>query len=239
MQTGRFGLFCVLAAASLGGIWRASAQIPVWRTNMMGMLSLPPGNLSYRDIERFEGYMRSATCTGLTAADYAANQALVSQWTGYFGQVNAVVRDAQTRAAVIRAWRSVALFPCAYAAGVPRPPSAPPAPPQPNPPPFAMQPPAVQGVSAADQETYADLRQRYAFDTGKAAAIWNNAETLRISLELRGMSVNADTVANTGRLQLLFDQAASALQAHNWDDARLKLQGVETITQRIAQVVGQ
>lgn len=215
------------------------AQIPMWRQNLVNGLTGVPS--SYRDIERFEGYLSAAMpyCGRLTAADYSGYRSMVGTWTGYLSTMNAAARDAQTRAAVVRAWRSVALFPCAYAAGQPRPPEAPVPPPQPNPPPFELQPPAVTGVSAADKETYDDLRQRYGFAAGKAAAAWNNTEILRISLGLRGMSVNADTTANAARLGVMLNDASEMLKAHDWDTARLRLQGVETVTQRIANVVGQ
>jgi hypothetical protein len=217
----------------------SQAQDPLWRRNLMGGLVGVPS--SYRDIERFEGYLTAAMpyCGSLGAADYGAYRNMVGQWTGYLSTMNAAARDAQTRAAVVRAWRSVALFPCAFPGGQPRPPEAPVPPPQPAPPPFSLQPPVVDNVSAADKETAADLRQRYALDAGRAAGIWNNAEILKISLGLRGMSVNADTAAATARWQLLFDQAAAALREHNWDEARLKLQGVEATSQKVGNAVGQ
>ena len=153
--------------------------------------------------------------------------------------MNAAASDHATRAAAIRAWRSVSLFPCAYPRGQARPPEAPVPPPQPAPPPFALQPPDVGNVTGADLEAATDLRQRYSFAAAKAATAWNNAEVLKISLGLRGMSVNGDTAANVNRLQPMLEEAASLLKAHDWDTARLRLQGVETVNQRIFNVVGQ
>ena len=216
-----------------------AAHAQLWRTNLMGGLAGVPS--SYRDIERFEGYLAAAMpyCGGLGAADYGGYRSMVGQWTGYLSTMNAAASDAQTRRAVVRAWRSVALFPCAYASGQARPPEAPVPPPQPAPPPFAMQPPDVGNLTGADKESATDLRQRYSIDAAKAATAWNNAEILKISLGLRGMSVNGDTAANVNRLQGIFSDAAEALKAHDWDQAKLRLQGAETITKRVTDVVGQ
>lgn len=217
------------------------AQIPGWRANLMSGFSAPAGSATWRDVERFEGYLTAAMpyCGRLTAADYGQYRTMVGTWTGYLAQMNAAARDAQTRAYVVRAWRSAALFPCAFPAGQARPSEAPAPPPQPAPPPFALTPPDVGTLSGADQEQATDLRQRYSFAAAKAATAWNNAEILKISLGLRGMSVNADTSANVARLQSIFGDATEALKAHDWDTARLRLQGAETVTQRIANVVGQ
>ena len=227
-------ILIVLAALA---VVPANAQL--WRTNLMGGLTGVPS--SYRDIERFEGYLSAALpyCGGMGAADWGAYRGMVGQWTGYLSTMNAAARDAQTRAAVVRAWRSVSLFPCAYPGNQARPPEAPVPPPQPAPPPFSLTPPQVDNIAPADKETAADLRNRYGLDAGKAAAVWNNAEVLKISLGLRNMSINADTAAAVGRWQLLLDAAATALKAHDWDEARLKLQGVEATTTKVGNVVGQ
>jgi len=68
------------------------------------------------------------------------------------------------------------------------------------------------------------LRQRYETDAAKAAAAWRNAETMRQILASRGMSLNADTAAAVTRFQLFFEEAATALRDHKWEDALSSLQ---------------
>jgi len=214
----------------------------LWRRNLLGVIGQQPGKATVRDIEQIEQYMLSAApyCTSLTPGDYEANRELARQMTTYLMTVNAMATDQQTRAAALRASRSVAAFPCAFPQAQPKQaPGAPPPPRQASEPPFSQKAPELEGVAAADKETAADLRQRYETDAAKAAAAWHNAETMRQSLAARGMSLNADTAAAVGRFQLFFEEAATALRDHKWDDALSSLQAAEATTQKVGKAVGQ
>ena len=219
-----------------------SVPVPHWRRNLTGVIAQPPAQAGVRDIERLEQYMLSAAafCTALTPADYEANRELARQITAYLMMINTMATDPQTRAAALRASRSVAVFPCAFPSEQPKAQTAAPSKPrQAAEPPFDQKAPALEGVPDQDKETAADLRTRYETDAAKAAATWRNAETLRESLAARGMSLNAQTAASVNRFQLFFEEAAAALREHNWDEARTSLQAVESETQKVVKAVGQ
>jgi class 3 adenylate cyclase len=98
--------------------------------------------------------------------------------------------------------------------------------------------PASQAISAADQATARDLRERYANDASRAAIAQRNAEEIRRNLSAKGMSLNAQTAAAVDRLGLLLDEAAEAMRDHRWDDALSNLQAVEATTEKINKTVG-
>ena len=102
----------------------------------------------------------------------------------------------------------------------------------------APAPPQTAAVSAADQATARDLRQRYAIDAGHVATARANAEEMRRSLAAKGMSLNAQTAAALDQLGVLLDEAAEALRNHQWDDALSSLQAVEATTQKVTKAVG-
>jgi len=217
---------------------------PHWRRNLLGVIGQQPGRASMRDIQNIEQYMLSAApyCTSLSPGDYEANRELARQMTAYLMSVNAAATDPQLRAAAVRATRTVAAFPCAYPQALqphPAPAAAAPEPHAASEPPFTINAPSLGKVTAADKATAADLVARYETDTGNAVTAWRNAETTRANLNSRGMSLNADTEAAVSRLQLFFEEAATALREHRWDDALSSLQGAEAITQKIAKTVGQ
>jgi hypothetical protein len=127
-------------------------------------------------------------------------------------------------------------FPCAYP-GKQLPMILPP-PPKPGDPPFALVSPDLGKVPDAEQESAADLAVRYDTDVVRSAAAWKNAETLRLSLVQRGMTLNAQTASAVLRLKPLYDDAATALKAHNWDEALSNLQAAEATTQKVESTVG-
>ena len=215
---------------------------PQWRRNLTGLLGQTPAKASVRDIEQMEQYMLSAApyCTSLTPGDYEANRELARQMTAYLMMVNTMATDPQTRAAALRASRAVAIFPCAFPQQQPQPKAPAATPPRTSSePPFEQKAPLLEGLAAADKDTAADLRSRYESDAVKAAVTWRNADTLRQSLAGRGMSLNAQTAASVNRFQLFFEEAATALREHRWNDARSSLQAVEAETQKVARAVGQ
>ena len=97
---------------------------------------------------------------------------------------------------------------------------------------------ASQAISAADQATARDLRERYANDASRAAIAQRNAEEIRRNLSAKGMSLNAQTAAAVDRLGLLLDEASEAMRDHRWDDALSNLQAVEATIEKINKTVG-
>ncbi len=70
----------------------------------------------------------------------------------------------------------ISAFPCAWAGGQPEPLVFDPVPaPINTDPPFAMQPPDVPNVAAADKETFSDLQARYTVDAKRAASAWKSS----------------------------------------------------------------
>jgi hypothetical protein len=199
---------------------------------------MPPASIGAHEIERMEQYLVFGVpyCAGLAAREYAANQAVARNMATYLASVSTTATDPQARVAALRVAAAFSAFPCAYP-GRQLPVIAPPAP-QPSDPPFALRSPDLGKVPDADQETAADLVVRYDTDAARSATTWKNAETLRLSLVVKGMTLNTQTATALGRLQPLYDDAASALRAHNWDEALSNLQAAEATTQKVAATVG-
>jgi len=218
----------------------APAQIPGprWYRSATGMLGVPAANADYRELQRMERYLTFGVpyCSGLAAAQYAANMAVARNMSSYLGTVSTTATDPQARVYALRLATAFNSFPCAYP-GKQLPVVVPP-PPKPGDPPFALMSPNLGKVPDAEQEMAADLTVRYDTDVARSAAAWTNAEKLRLSLVQRGMTLNAQTQGAVLRLQPLYDDAANALKAHNWDEALSNLQAAEATTQKIEATVG-
>ena len=201
------------------------------------MLGQPAAGISAREVERLGRYLYFGVpyCDSLTARDYATNQEVARRMGSYLATVGATATDLQARAAALRVAAAFSAFPCAYP-GKDLPVEV--APPQPDDPPFPLKAPDIGKIPDEQQETAADLLVRYDTDAARSAIIWKNAEALRLSLAGRGMSLNAQTAAAVGRFQPLYEQAATALKDHNWDEALSSLQAAEATTQKVASTVG-
>jgi hypothetical protein len=218
----------------------AQAQIPGprWFSSASGMLGRPAANADAHEIQRMERYLTFGVpyCIGLTPAQYAANAMMARNMASYLTSVSTTATDPQARVAALRVAAAFSSFPCAYP-GKQLPVIAPP-PPKPGDPPFTLVSPELGKVPEAEQETAADLAVRYDTDVARSAAAWKNAETLRLSLVQRGMTLNAQTASAVFRLKPLYDDAATALKAHNWDEALSNLQAAEATTQKVEATVG-
>jgi hypothetical protein len=216
------------------------AQVPsglLWRRNLSGILGQSPAKVTSGDLGRFEQYLAGAGayCSALTASDYAANRYMMQGMAAYVASMNQAARDPQMRASLGRISSGISAFPCSSAgtAG----PGIPP-PPPPGEPPFAMQPPNVDNVAAADKETYSDLQARYRTDAARSASAWKSAQVMRASLAAQGATLNAVTEAAVSRFQLLFGLAAGNLLDRRWDEVLDNLQAAEAETAKVAKVVG-
>ena len=218
----------------------AQAQIPGprWYRSATGMLGVPAANADAHEIQRMERYLvfGASYCSGLAAVQYAANMAMARNMSSYLTSVSSTATDPQARVAALRVAAAFSSFPCAYP-GKQLPVVAPP-PPKPGDPPFTLVSPGLGKVPDAEQETAADLAVRYDNDVARSAAAWKNAETLRLSLVQRGMTLNTQTASAVFRLKPLYDDATTALKGHNWDEALSNLQAAETTTQKIEATVG-
>jgi hypothetical protein len=208
------------------------------------MMGFPaqPGGVSVQDLERFEQTARTATpyFSAMTPADYAANRAFMGQMVSYLGAVDLMARTPQMRLALSRAYWALAGWRYVYpqmqqpAGGG----GAAPAPGKPSGPPFDMRAPEMKDVAPADKETADDLRTRYTTDAARAATAWQNAETIRLGLESKGMTLNADTATQVARLQLYLELASGALRARDWTEAHDNLEKVEYETEKVVRAVG-
>ncbi len=227
-------VFALLSVVCLQG------QIPGprWYRSAGGMLGTPAANADVREIWRMERYLTFGVpyCSGLAAAQYAANLAMARNMSSYLTSVSTTATDPEARIAALRVAAAFSSFPCAYP-GKQLPVIMPP-PPKPGDPPFTLVSPNLGKVPDAEQETAADLAVRYDNDVARSAAAWKNAETLRLSLVQRGMTLNAQTASAVFRLKPLYDDATTALKAHNWDEALSNLQAAEGTTQKIEATVG-
>jgi hypothetical protein len=221
-----------------------SAQIPVgsvWRGNIGGILGRTPAQVTPGDLSRFDQYLlgAGAYCAALTPADYMANRLMIRSMAAYVRTMNQATQDPQIRASLRGLSTRISAFPCAFAGGQPEPlifdPAALPVPAEP---PFAMQPPDVANVAAADKETYGDLQARYKVDATRAASAWKSAEIMRANLATQGATLNAITSVALSRFQLLFGLAAGSMLDHRWDEVTEHLQAVEAETAKVVKVVG-
>jgi len=224
----------------------AQAQIvpragSVWRGGLGGILGQQPSRVTMDDLDRFDQYLAGAGtyCAALTAADYAANRLMVRSMAAYVRTMNAYSSNPQMRASLGRISRGISAFPCAWSGYQPEPLLFDPVPPPVNTePPFAMAPPDVANVAAADKETFSDLQARYTADAKRAASAWKSAAEMNARLSTQGASLNADTAAAVSRFQLLFGLAAGSMLDRRWNEVLEHLQAVEAETAKVAKVVG-
>ncbi len=191
-------------------------------------------------MQRFEQYIGGgAFCMSADPNDFEANRELVRQMATYLATVNTLSQDPEARAYALRLSHTIAAYPCvlpAQQSQAPAPEAAPAS--QPGEPPFSQKAPVLDKVPAKDKETANELRARYETDAAKAAAAWQNAQTMQENLVARGMALNTETTKSVLRLQLFFNHAAEALKAHDWDEALSQLQAIESDTEKIIKVVG-
>jgi hypothetical protein len=165
---------------------------------------------------------------------------MVRSMAAYVRTMNAYsASNPQMRAYLGRLSTRISAFPCAWAGGQPEPLAFEPVPPPvAAEPPFSLTPPDVANVSAADKETFSDLRARYSADATKAASAWKSAAQMNARLAAQGASLNADTAATVSRFQLLFGLAAGSMLDRRWDEVLEHLQAAEAETAKVAKVVG-
>jgi len=221
----------------VGGVSAGS----VWRGNLGGILGQQPSRVTMDDLGRFDNYLAGAGayCSALTAADYAATRLMVRSMAAYVRTMNAYSSNAQMRATLGRLSTRISAFPCAWVGGQPEQLAFKPLPPPvAAEPPFALTPPDVTNVAAADKETFSDLQARYTADAKRAASAWKSAGDMNARLAAQHASLNADTAAAVARFQLLFGLAAGSMLDRRWDEVTEHLQAVEAETAKVAKVVG-
>jgi len=221
----------------VGGVSAGS----VWRGNLGGILGQQPSRVTMDDLGRFDNYLAGAGayCSALTAADYAANRLMVRSMAAYVRTMNAYSSNAQMRATLGRLSTRISAFPCAWVGGQPEQLAFEPLPPPvAAEPPFALTPPDVPNIAAADKETFSDLQARYTADAKRAASAWKSAGDMNARLAAQHASLNADTAAAVARFQLLFGLAAGSMLDRRWDEVTEHLQAVEAETAKVAKVVG-
>lgn len=236
---------------------QTSNETPSWRASLSALPATPPPNTTAEDIARFEKNMRAAaayvgnTTSGANAAQWEANRALVRRMATYLYGLQALSGNNQLRAPITRVQRSFeglgfapyldyALTNQGSYADTPQGGPAPPTQSEmrQTAPPFALIAPESTGVSATDRDTASDLHTRYETDAAHAAGVWQNAETLRLNLEARGLGMNLQTSTSVVRLTQYFNSAANALRRNDWGGARTHLEQAEAETEKIARIVG-
>jgi hypothetical protein len=213
----------------------------VWRGNLGGMLGQQPSRVTMDDLGRFDQYLAGAGayCAALTAADYAANRLMVRSMAAYVRTMNAYSSNQQMRSYLGRISTRISTFPCAWNGYQAEPLDFEPVPPPvAAEPPFALKPPDVANVAAADQETFTDLQARYTADAKRAASAWKSAAEMNARLATQGASLNAETAAAVSRFQLLFGLSAGSMLDHRWDEVLEHLQAVEAETAKVVKVAG-
>ena len=213
----------------------------LWRGNLGGILGQQPSKVTMDDLGRFDQYLAGAGayCAALTSADYAANRLMMRSMAAYVRTMNAYSINSGMRSYLGRLSTRISAFPCAWVGGQPEPLGFEPIPPPvAAEPPFALTPPDVTNVAAADKETFSDRQARYTADAKRAASAWKSAAEMNARLTAQGASLNADTAAAVSRFQLLFGLAAGSMLDHRWEEVTEHLQAVEQETAKVAKVVG-
>lgn len=213
----------------------------LWRGNLGGILGQQPSKVTMDDLGRFDQYLAGAGayCAALTSADYAANRLMVRSMAAYVRTMNAYSINPGMRSYLGRLSTRISAFPCAWVGGQPEPLGFEPIPPPlAAEPPFALTPPDVPNLAAADKETFSDLQARYTADAKRAASAWKSAAEMNARLAAQGASLNADTAATVSRFQLLLGLAAGSMLDHRWEEVTEHLQAVEQETAKVAKVVG-
>ena len=237
-------VFCAAAFAQAPVPGSAGATgAPNWRGTFRGLMNRRSGNVNARDLQMLQTQLALAGqyCVGLTPGDYEANRAMVRQMTAYLATIQVASGDEQMNTSLRQLRGSLASFPCAYALPPGAPPPGPAAAPPPRAagePPFSLEAPALTDVAKADQQTVNDLKERYSSVASRAASAWKNAETIRLGLVAKGMSLNADTQASVNHLKLFLDQATDALNQHDWTEAGAALDRCDYATQKVNKTVG-
>ncbi len=239
----RFAILAALFAAinARGQVVPRVITGSVWRGTLGGILGRQPSQVTADDLIRFDQYLvgAGAYCSALTPADYAANRLMVQSMASYVATMNAYTRDAGMRSSLGRLRTRISAFPCAWAGSQPEQLVFDPVPPPVNAePPFALEPPKVENVAAADSEKFSDLQARYRVDATRAASVWKSAANMNARLSTQGASLNADTAAAVTRFQLLFGLAAGSMLDRRWDEVLEHLQAVEAETAKVVKVVG-
>jgi hypothetical protein len=230
-------LACFCAAAQTPASQNDSGT-PGWRSTLMGWPERASANTNIQEINRFIENVQLAGpyFATLTPGDYEANRELMRRLWAYMATLELLARDPQMRLAVGRARGALSglRFGIMVAPGPPRENSSPApvaAPAPPAEPPFAKEP---DGVDVPE-----DLRTRYDLALGRATTAWYSIETLRQSLAARGYSLNTQTAAALGRIQLDFDMAARSLKGRDWTETATYLERAEYETTKVLKTVGQ
>ena len=219
-----------------------------WREQILALPDNPGPNVRAYDIERVEAYARYAApyFATLTPADYERNRELVRRMSVYLAAVDAVNRDPQIRAALGRAFLSLAairwLIPPFGVAIVgpnsqqrserPTPTAPPPAPA------FELQAPTPETVLPTERDLLNDLSDRYDSAAAKAASAWKSAGLLRQSLQAQGMTLHPATEISLARMQVYFDLSAESLRSKQWAKAKEAIGQAEAETEKVAKSVG-
>jgi hypothetical protein len=234
----------------------AQATDQSWRDALMELPEHPTANL--QDLTRFERHLSMSMpyFATLTPGDYEANRELIRRITVYMAGLDMlsrnpqISRDPQMRAAIGRTRGLINQMRFGYLMGSSMPLGATSSGQQQQQhqstqatsghrePPFSLQAPKLGKVAPADAKLANELCSQYETDAARSAAAWQRAETLRVSLEGQGASLNVQTATSVSRLQLYFESAAAALREGDWEEARTNLTRAEAETEKIFKTVG-
>jgi len=233
-------LACLAAGAqTASSSSQTESTDPAWRATLMGWPERAGAGTSIQDINRFIENVQSAApyFATLSPGEYDANRELVRRLWAYMSTLELMARDPQMRLAVGRARGAMNAIRFGYSPGVivpgsgPVPPAPPPPAAAPSEPPFAKAP--------SDVEVPDELRTRYDLALGRADTAWYSIEALRQSLAARGYTLNAQTAAAMGRIQLDFEMAARNVKGRDWKEVGTYLERAEYETAKVLKTVGQ
>lgn len=243
----------ILALVCAGANQLAAQSPSYWRQNLSRLPETPSASTSPADIAKFEHDMQLAApyFARIQPNDYEANRAVARRMAVYLAGLQMLAHDPQMRQAVGRAQRTFNSLPLAPLLGYPPalaqlPPAGEPIPGDKIPAapaevaqlPFSVSAPVMTGLPAGSKGTADELCNRYEADASRAAAVWQNAETLRRNLAGRGMALNTATSSSLMRLASYFNTAQSDLHRRDWDEARTSLMRAEAETEKIMKAVG-
>jgi hypothetical protein len=96
----------------------------------------------------------------------------------------------------------------------------------------------TSGFSPADREAYVALGERYSAVSASAYTALVSTESIRASLEGRGLVLNPDAEQNLARMKMAMDAARRSIEARRWRDAHGSLDAAAEHARRLLALGG-
>jgi hypothetical protein len=93
-------------------------------------------------------------------------------------------------------------------------------------------------LSEEDQTQWRGIQDRYAGVSASVYAARTGADSLRASLEARGLTLHPDTISNIARMESSFEMGTRAIEARRWSEAKEQLDLAMAFSRRVLNTLG-